>query len=150
MSAANIVRCLSELFDVDLTLKITKISQKERLIVQRLAEIINSLTNCDQFHYDAEVTLDLVNDLNDYYYDTDILNNYSIEFMKEVIDFADAKDSSGKRRRSWKTIKHRYRSIPDQAYISRFRQYVAQQGTERQKTLDIDKAVHQKFLKARE
>ncbi|CAF5045695.1 unnamed protein product [Rotaria sp. Silwood1] len=42
--------------------------------------------------------------------------------MKEVVDFADAKDSSGKRRRSWKTVKHRYRSLPDQNYISRFHQ----------------------------
>ncbi|CAF4074732.1 unnamed protein product [Rotaria sp. Silwood2] len=157
MSAANVVPCLSELFDIDLSLKITKISQKQRLIAQRLAEIINSHTNCDQFHHDAEVTLDLVNDLDDYYYDNDIvgcdsdgngsndewdneedtkenyrLNNYSIEFMKEVIGFADAKDSS------------------EQAYICRFRQYVAQQETKRQKTQDIDKAVHQKFLKARE
>ena len=47
--------------------------------------------------------------------------------MKEVIDFADAKDSSGKRCRSQKSVKHRYQSIVDQAYTCRFRQYVARQ-----------------------
>ena len=70
--------------------------------------------------------------------------------MKEVVSFADAKDSSGKNHRSWKTIKHRYRSIPDQSYISRFRKYLNQQGTKRQKTQNIDNIVYKSFLNARE
>jgi len=74
MKPANIVPYLSELFDVNLSLNITEISQKERLIAQRLAGIINSLTGCDQFHYDDEVTLDLVNDLDDYYNEDDIVD----------------------------------------------------------------------------
>ena len=65
--------------------------------------------------------------------------------MREVVDFADVKDSSGKRRRSWKTIKHRYQSLPDQNYISRFRKYIAQQGTKRQKTQNIDQVVYKNF-----
>ena len=78
------------------------------------------------------------------------LNNYSIEFMEEVIGFADAKDSSGKRHRSWKTVKSRYRSISDQNYISHFRKYLAQQGIKRQKTQNVDKIVYNKLLNARE
>ncbi|CAF2813154.1 unnamed protein product [Rotaria sp. Silwood2] len=38
------------------------------------------------------------------------LKNYSISFKKEYVDFANSKDSSGKRRRSMKTIHRRYRS----------------------------------------
>ncbi|CAF3443051.1 unnamed protein product, partial [Rotaria sp. Silwood2] len=145
MNPSNIVYCLSELFDVNLNLNITQISKNELLIAKRVAEIINTLISSDQFDYDAEVTLDLTTDLQDCYNENDsigtnidgndaddewdstedlkencTLNSYSIEYMREVVDFADVKDSSGKRRRSWKTIKHRYQSLPDQNYISRF------------------------------
>ena len=78
------------------------------------------------------------------------LNSYSVEFMREVVDFADAKDSSSKRRRSWKTIKHRYQSLPGQNYISRFRKYKAEQGTKRQKIQNIDQVMYKKILNARE
>ena len=175
MSPINIVLCLSELFDVNLSFNITEISQSERAIAQCIAEIINSIVNCNQFVDEDEIRLDLVNDLDDYYSDDDIihnnsddsdaddkldtkentkehnqLNNYSVEFMEEVIDFADAKDLSGKHCQSWKTVKNRYRSISDQNYISRFRKYLAQQGTKRQKTQNVDKIVYNKFLNARE
>ena len=50
----------------------------------------------------------------------------SLEYMKEVVAYADAKDSSGKRRRSWKTVHHKYKKVPDQSYISRFRRYIEQ------------------------
>ena len=154
MNHANVVYCLSEIFDVNLNLNITQISKNELLIAKRVAEIINTLISSDQFDYEVEVTLDRTNDYNendsiatnvdgndaDDEWDNkeDLkenckLNSYSIEFMREVVDFADAKDSSGKCRRSWKTIKHRYQSLPDQNYISRFRKYRAQQGTKRQK-----------------
>ena len=111
MNPINIVLCLSELFDGNLSLNITEISLSERAIAQRIAEVINSIVNCNQFVYEDEITLNLVNDLDDYYSDDDIihnnsdgsdaddksdnkentkehyqLNNYFIEFMEEVID----------------------------------------------------------------
>ena len=73
-----------------------------------------------------------------------------MEFMEEVVRFAGEKDSSGKRRRSWTSIKHRYRSIPSQNYISRFRKCLSQQGTKRQKIQDIDTIVYEKFVNVRE
>ena len=125
MNPINIVLCLSELFDVNLSLNITEISQSDHAIAQRIAGIINSIVYCNQFVYEDEITLDLVNDLDDYYGDDDSIHNnndgsdaddeldnkentkehyqlynYSIEFIEEVIDLADAKDSSGKCRRS--------------------------------------------------
>ncbi|CAF4682855.1 unnamed protein product, partial [Rotaria sp. Silwood2] len=145
MNPANIIYCLSKLFDVDLNSSKREISQSELKISKSVAEIINTLVGSDQFNYEDEITLDLINELPDYYDEINVIetnddgndaddewddkenlkehyipNTYSIEFMKEVVDFADAKDSSGKRRRSWKTVEHRYRSLPDQNYISRF------------------------------
>ena len=43
MNPANIIQCLSELFVFNSSLHKTEISQKERLISQRLAIIINSV-----------------------------------------------------------------------------------------------------------
>ena len=89
--------------------------------------------------YEAKITLDPTNDLQDYYNENDSiainvdgnnvddewdkkkdleenckLNSYLVEFMRGVVCFADAKDSSSKSRQSWKTIKHRYQSFPEQ------------------------------------
>ena len=175
MNHANVVYCLSEMFDINLNLNITQISKNELLIAKRVAEIINTLISSDQFDCEAEVTLGLTNDLQDYYNENDSigtnvdgndadgewdnkedlkenckLNFYSIEFMREVVDFADAKDSSGKRQRSQKTIKHRYQSLPDQNCISRLRRHKAEQGTKRQKMQKIDQVVYKNFLNARE
>ncbi len=49
-----------------------------------------------------------------------------------------------------KTFKHRYRSILDQVHVTRFRIYLAQQGTKRQKTQNLDRIVYKMFLNARE
>ena len=71
MSTTDIVQCLSELSDANLTLKKAKTSQKACLIAQRLAEITNSLTKCDRFHYGGEAILGLVNGVERYHYDND-------------------------------------------------------------------------------
>ena len=65
--------------------------------------------------------------------------------MKGIVDFADAKSSSSKRRQSWKTIKLSYQSLLDQNYISRFLKYIAQQGTKRQNIQSIDQVVYKFF-----
>ena len=67
MNAANVVHCLSEIFDVNLNLNITQIPKNELLIAKRVAKIINTLISSDQFQYETEITLDLPNDLQDYY-----------------------------------------------------------------------------------
>jgi hypothetical protein len=76
--------------------------------------------------------------------------NYSLEFMQEVVDFADAKEKNGKRRRSWKTVHNRYKTILNQGYINRFRTYVEGHGSKRQKTENVDEIVYKKFVEARE
>ena len=70
--------------------------------------------------------------------------------MKEVVEFADATDENGERRRSWNIISHRYRMLPDRTYVNRFRKYIQQHGTKRQKIESIDELVLKKFVNARE
>ena len=176
MNPANIIYYLSRLFDVDLSLNVKQISETERLAAQQLTEIIRSIISIssNQIDYDNEVTLDFTIERDNCFIEDDFisntnhnsdsndcnneenaqenrnLKNYTMEFMEEVVRFADEKDSSGKRRRSWTSIKHHYRSIPSQNYISRFRECLSQQGTNRQKIQDIDAIVYNKFVKARE
>jgi hypothetical protein len=155
---------------------IDKPLQEEREIAQYLAEIITSLCNRKQFEYAEETTLDFYYDQYDYEGDeceeeddddesesdsdydieNDVnekypnLGNYSIEFMQQVVDYADEKDESGKCRRTWKSIHHRFRTLPHQSYVSRFRKYIENNGTRNHKLQEIDKVVYQKLIEARE
>ncbi|CAF4470333.1 unnamed protein product, partial [Didymodactylos carnosus] len=145
---------------------------------ENLYETIKSVKSATTYRYSEETTLDVDNDPFDYSSSSDEeeghhdnnseseeevdeeesksekdkrhLANYSLDFMQEVVDYADEKDKNGKRRRSWKTVRHRYKSVPNQSYVSRFRTYLQQHGTKRQKTNDIDEIVFKKFLQALE
>ncbi|CAF2120193.1 unnamed protein product [Rotaria magnacalcarata] len=177
MNPANIVDCLCDLVKNGLSLNsTTSVSQKEREVAQHLCATISTFNECKIFEYKDEITLDVgemsdeceseVFNKNDYNYDSSEANDdgepkenerisydiseYSLEYMKEVVAYADAKDSSGKRRRSWKSVHDRYKRIPAQTYVSRFRKYIEQHGTKRQKTQNIDEIVFTKFIDARD
>ncbi|CAF3032526.1 unnamed protein product [Rotaria sp. Silwood2] len=176
MNPSNIVQCLAELVNIKLNLNTTQVSQKEREVAEHLSETINSFTDCKQYRCEEEMTLDLGdksdesddNDLDTVYCDENTskaddewedkenvleprhLKKYSLEFMKEVVEFADTTDENGKRRRSWNTIYNRYRTLPDRTYVNRFRKYIQQHGTKRQKIENIDELVFKKFLNGRE
>jgi hypothetical protein len=176
MNPAKIIYCLSDIMKINLNDNtIDKPSQEEREIAQHLAEIINFLCNRKQFEYEEETTLDFYYDQHDndgdeteeeedsesesgsdYEVENDVneqhhqLSNYSIEFMQQVVDFADEINESGKRCRTWKSIHHRFRTLPNQGYISRFRKYLEQRGTRQQKLQEMDKVVYQKLIEARE
>ena len=71
--------------------------------------------------------------------------------MKKVVDYYDERDlKTGKRKRSWSTTQHRFRRVPHQQYISRFRQYLETHGNKKQKLENVDEYVFTKFEKARE
>ena len=46
------------------------------------------------------------------------VKKYSLEYTIEVVANADAKDSLGKRRKSSKTVHHKYKKVPDQSHKS--------------------------------
>lgn len=176
MNRAKIIYCLSNIMDIDFNDDSIDIpSHEEREVAEHLAEIIISFCNLKQFAYEQETTLDFFYDPDDDdgdgfeeeedddtesdsdYNDEDDsmgkypkLTSYSIEFMQKVVDFVDEKGSSGKCRRTWKSIHHRFRSLPNQGYISRFRKYLEQNGTRNQKLEEIDIVVYQKLIEARE
>ena len=78
------------------------------------------------------------------------LTEYSEEYMQQVVDYADHQNHNGKRRRSWKSVHNRFKALPDQAYVSRFRNYLAHEDTKRQKIHNVNEAVYRRFILARE
>ena len=157
MNPSNIVNCLVELVQTNLTVSSTHVTQNEREVAHFLFDTIISFANCKRYRYEEETTLDLVND-SDPYSDSDEervyndshsseaddewkgtknaaephhLTEYSEEFMRDVVDYADAKNKNGKRRRTWKTVYHRFKILPSQTYVSRFRKYLKYKGTKR-------------------
>ena len=169
MNPANIVQCLAALVEKNLNLNKTETSQKEREVAEHLAHTRTSISNCKEFEYEEETTIDFDSDTNsedesggdgsdgseelndmDKEEEHHTLKNYSLEFMEEVLEYAEGKIASRKRHRSWRSIHNRYKSIPDQAYISRFRKYVGQHGTKREKTQNVNEVVVKKIVNARE
>lgn len=147
--------------------------QEEHEVALYLAETIHTLCNRKLFKHQEETTLDVYGDEDhseteedeendkikndsDYEFENGVdqqkheLLNYTIEFMQQVVDFADETDELGKRRRTWKSIQRRFRTLPHQSYISRFRKYLEQHGTRRQKMQQIDRLVYDKLINARE
>ena len=56
--------------------------------------------------------------------------NFSLDYMKKVIDYYNERDSKGKRKHTWKSTQHRFKSIPHRQCLVRFRHYIEQDGTE--------------------
>ncbi|CAF3819966.1 unnamed protein product, partial [Rotaria sp. Silwood1] len=76
--------------------------------------------------------------------------NFSLEYIKNVIDYYDARDSKGRKKHTWKSTQHRFKSVPHRQYITRFRHYIEQHGTKREKLQIIDDFVYDMFEEARE
>ena len=173
MNPSKIVYCLFDIMKINFDdCKRDKVLQEEREVAIYLAEIINSLCNRKQFEHQEETTLDFYYNENDdeteeedndkiendtdYEFEDDVnqqkheLSNYTIEFMQQVVDYADETDESGKRRRTWKSVHRRFRTLPHQSYVSRFRKYLEQHGTRQQKIQQIDELVYEKLVNARE
>jgi hypothetical protein len=75
--------------------------------------------------------------------------NFCLEYMRKVIDYYDARDSNGRRKHTWKSMQHRFKSVPYRQYLARFRHYIEQDGTKREKLQIINDLVYGKFEEAR-
>lgn len=151
----------------------TRSNAREEEIVTYLLKMINDICNCTSYQIESDTTLDYddeeaFNDFEDDKIDSGdesvdpgfdesaesenimIRANFSLEFMKKVISFYDARDSKGRKKHSWKSTKHHFKSVPHRQYITRFRHYIQQQGTTQEKVQIIDDFVYDMFEEARE
>ncbi|CAF3157962.1 unnamed protein product [Rotaria sp. Silwood2] len=144
----------------------SRASLLEEEIVRFLLEVIENIQKCTSFEVESETTLDhdddnVFSDPEDESIDSNFdetedvespptTMNCTLDYMRKVIDYYDACDSTGRKRHAWKSTKHRFKIIPHQQYIARFRHYIEQDGTKREKMRLIDDFVCDKFEEARE
>ncbi|CAF1179697.1 unnamed protein product [Didymodactylos carnosus] len=76
--------------------------------------------------------------------------NFSLDYMKKIVEYYDARDLNGRRRHTWKSTQHRFKSIPHRQHIARFRHYIDQHGTKTEKIQTVDDFVYEKFEEARD
>ncbi|CAF3058441.1 unnamed protein product [Rotaria sp. Silwood2] len=103
---------------------------------------------------DLDINLDAdyksTDDDNDDDDDHCLRDDFSLDYMKRAVDYFDETDAAtGQRKRSWCSVKHMFRRIPNPQYITRFRKYIEAGGTKKQKIDDIDTYVYHQFENAR-
>ena len=145
---------------------------REEEIVGSLLEVIDDVCKCTSYEIESDTTLDHdYDDFGDVEDENDDSDNedvdpifdetvegkkmpikpvFSLDYMKKFIDYYDARDSNGKRKHTWKSTQHRFKSVPHRQYIARFRHYIEQNGTKREKTQGIDDFDYDKFEEARD
>ena len=79
-----------------------------------------------------------------------VQHQFSLEYMRNVVAFFDEKDAvTGKRKHSFSNVQRHLKRVKDRSYIYRFRRYVKEKGTAKQKFDHIDSFVYESFMKAR-
>ena len=135
-----------------------------------LLEMLNSIVTSDSYTHGYETTFDYSTpdseldgcemDPDDPNHDPDyeednteipVFENFSLSYMKRALEFYESiNPKTGKRKHTWITVKYRFQRIPYQYYMGRFRQYIENEGTKKQKVDHIDDFVYDKFENARD
>ncbi|CAF4040341.1 unnamed protein product, partial [Rotaria sp. Silwood1] len=77
-------------------------------------------------------------------------NHFSLDYMKRVVDYYDEINPiRGKRKRKWRTAKHRFQRVPNPQCIARFRKYIEAGGAKQHKVDNVDIYVYDQFEHAR-
>jgi hypothetical protein len=134
MNPHNVVDLLTDMVKRNLDLHPpSRITLKEREVAEYFYKTLKSFENTRDFNYQEESTLDLQMMSDNISSDEDVdtvednddeiddewvnedgeklkrhLKQYSFDYMKAVVDFADEKDDHGKRRHTWKSIHNRF------------------------------------------
>lgn len=158
------------------TTSATSITNRECEVADLLCNVLESITSSHSHSFEVETTLDhdLVDD--DFIDDAErediseetsdpnwkdededededkvLCQRFSLDYMAKAVEFYDEiNPQTGKRKRRWETVKHRFQRIPHQIYLSRFRRYLEKNGTKKQKLDKIDDYVFDLFERARE
>ncbi|CAF2826171.1 unnamed protein product [Rotaria sp. Silwood2] len=151
----------------------TRSSLREEEIINSLLTMIDNISNCTSYQIESNATLDYDDEEESGDFEEEdadsadesvdpsfdesaeaenmtIKANFSLDYMKKVIEYYDARDSQGRRKHTWKSTQHRFKSVPHRQYITRFRHYIEQHGTKREKLQIIDDFVYDMFEEARD
>lgn len=132
--------------------KSKKSSEEYDLIADNLLNTIENLNlEDDDVSFEDEEILESVDILCDDDYELviepfEISNNFfSLEFMEKVVNYRDQHPTHNFSR----TIQKKWPSLKSDNYISRFRDYIKNLGTNREKFYLVSKFTYEKFLEAR-
>ena len=78
-----------------------------------------------------------------------IRNEFSLQFMANVANFFDEKDSTGKRKHNFRNVQRRFKRAKDRRYIRWYRIHIANDGTKMQKVNLIDSFVYETLSELR-
>ena len=71
--------------------------------------------------------------------------------MIKAVEYYDAtNEDTGKRLHSWRSFQNHFRRVKDRKCIQRFRNYIKNHGTKKQKLEEIDAFVYDSFTRARD
>ena len=112
----------------------------EEEVAKYLQNIMENVCKCTSYEVESETTLDYddneeFREIEDESLDPSFdeteeddklhtRENFSLDFMKKVIDFYDARNANGRRRHTCESTKYGFKSVSSQQYISRFRHYI--------------------------
>lgn len=143
--ALNLYECLesilgstSHIFEREITL-----DHDDELDDEDLEELLSSTSTHDHSDKVQDTDYELIDEDN-------LQNHFSLDYMKRVVDcYDEVNPITGKRKRTWRTIKHLFRRVPNPKCIARFRKYVETDGTKKQKMDNVDIYVYDQFEHAR-
>jgi hypothetical protein len=79
------------------------------------------------------------------------LESFSLSYMKRALAYYDAiNPKTGKRSHTWKSVQNKFKRITHQSYMARFRDYVEQGGTTKEKINLVNDYVYNNFERARD
>jgi hypothetical protein len=122
----------------------------EQKLIDQLYQILDDVVTSSSYEVENDPTFHGSESEKDTGDDA-LLTTFSLEYMKNVVDFYDATDeTTGKRKHTWKSVQHRFKRVHHIRYLGRFRKYLKNHGTKKQKIDDIDTFVFERFEAAYE
>jgi len=155
MNLVNIAKHLLYLAQTEFGSGNSAITTDEIVIAQRLFEVLksfkdsyfNELYTYDTLEFDDEYDEmsdeeESDNDTNDYNENehSDIKNLFTLEEMENIIEWVDEHPNAG-----IATISHRFKKVKYMYYITRFRQYIENNGTRSEKLKQIKDFMFNEF-----
>ena len=112
------------------------ITNRKCEITEMLCGVLESITNSHSHSLEVETTLDheliegeVISDEED---EKTLCKEFSLDYMPKAVSFYDEiNPQTGKRKERWEIVKHRFRRIPHQNYLARFRHSLEKHSTKK-------------------
>ncbi|CAF4658911.1 unnamed protein product, partial [Rotaria sp. Silwood2] len=163
--ANPIIQLFQERASNELTVSSSLTPVQEEEVANQLFDVFESILTSTSYDQEDETTLDyntsdnetdqseedFDESSNDPDYEekddaTPVFESFSLSYMKRALDYYDAiNPKTGKRSHTWKSVQHKFRRIRHQSYMARFRDYVEQEGTKKEKIDSLNDYVFDKF-----